>query len=97
MPWTKDQSDQVLAVLRQKLVRCPVCQAESFAIHPDLTYLSIGAPNPFEVHSAAPGIIALCKSCGYVMLFNPLLLGLQGVLNLKESPANSEMPAPTKE
>jgi hypothetical protein len=94
MPWTKEQGERVLAALGQKLERCPICQATQFGIQPDLVRLTIGIEpqNPFSETRAVPAIVAQCKSCGHLMLFNPLLLGLQEALNLTEFLVPNETP-----
>ncbi len=90
MAWTKEQGEKVLAALTQKLVRCPVCQTEKFAIQPELAHLTIGSSDPFSgTLRVVPSIVAQCKSCGHILLFNPILLGLQEVLDLKDAVPSS--------
>lgn len=83
MAFNDDQKAAVVAAVSKYLNACPVCKEGPFTLSPHLTLLPNLDDKSISLGTGQACLVANCRKCGYVMLFNVVAMGLAEKLGVK--------------
>lgn len=88
MPFTPEQSQKILEAIGEKLrprtLLCPISGDSNWGVNDRLTMAQLVDLPDKRLQQALPLAIMSCKTCGYTMFVNLLLLGLGDEFGIKE-------------
>jgi hypothetical protein len=91
VPLTPEQNTAARQAIGKHLKSCPICHTTSFLLGRDVTFLPrIEKGNFIDLFTGQPCVSAVCRTCGYLALFNVFNLGLAEIFNLKPSEVKEE-------